>query len=95
MAFTICGICGEEGHTKRFHRRTASYYGPATLEPRPEDFEDRPQLRDNDTAAVRALNERLSALGRCPRCHLLLPCESCIPASAADLPLQKAVDPSE
>ncbi len=47
---------------------------------------------ESDTKRMRELNAKLTANGRCPRCHLLLPHADCLPASAAELPLHRGVD---
>jgi hypothetical protein len=43
---------------------------------------------DETSAPMRALNARLSALGRCERCGLLLPHE-CLPKKAHELPQRR------
>lgn len=63
-----------------------------TRPPLARHFVDMPEEREFENKNLQALNKRLSALGRCPRCHLLLPHSDCLPESAADMPLHRGID---
>lgn len=63
--------------------------------PPPGEFADSSlvrEARESNTKKEREWAAKLTTLGRCPRCTLLLPCDPCLPASAADLPLRRNVD---